>query len=214
MEMNRPRILLAGIPMSLLAAHHKPLYEEFEIVGTSADGRALMATAIQLQPSVIVVDLAVPSLIEVGNRQELKKLIPRTKFLVITRREDLEVALQALQEWASGVLLRRTARRELLCALRKLIADQVYLPPSVVQEPKELQSPSSPAQRHKALTRRQREVLKLLAEGRTMKDIADILRLSTSTVAFHKYKIKHTFGLRSNVELLRLAIRENLTSAE
>jgi DNA-binding NarL/FixJ family response regulator len=214
MEMNRPRILLAGIPMSLLAAHHKPLYEEFEIVGTSADGRALMATAIQLQPSVIVVDLAVPSLIEVGNRQELKKLIPRTKFLVITRREDLDVALQALQEWASGVLLRRTARRELLCALRKLIADQVYLPPSVVQEPKELQSPSSPAQRHKALTRRQREVLKLLAEGRTMKDIADILRLSTSTVAFHKYKIKHTFGLRSNVELLRLAIRENLTSAE
>ena len=200
--------------MSLLAAHHKPLYEEFEIVGTSADGRALMATAIQLQPSVIVVDLAVPSLIEVGNRQELKKLIPRTKFLVITRREDLDVALQALQEWASGVLLRRTARRELLCALRKLIADQVYLPPSVVQEPKELQSPSSPAQRHKALTRRQREVLKLLAEGRTMKDIADILRLSTSTVAFHKYKIKHTFGLRSNVELLRLAIRENLTSAE
>jgi DNA-binding NarL/FixJ family response regulator len=214
MEMNRPRILLAGIPMSLLAAHHKPLYEEFEIVGTSADGRALMATAIQLQPSVIVVDLAVPSLIEVSNRQELKKLIPRTKFLVITRREDLDVALQALQEWASGVLLRRTARRELLCALRKLIADQVYLPPSVVQEPKELQSPSSPAQRHKALTRRQREVLKLLAEGRTMKDIADILRLSTSTVAFHKYKIKHTFGLRSNVELLRLAIRENLTSAE
>lgn len=200
--------------MSLLAAHHKPLYEEFEIVGTSADGRALMATAIQLQPSVIVVDLAVPSLIEVSNRQELKKLIPRTKFLVITRREDLDVALQALQEWASGVLLRRTARRELLCALRKLIADQVYLPPSVVQEPKELQSPSSPAQRHKALTRRQREVLKLLAEGRTMKDIADILRLSTSTVAFHKYKIKHTFGLRSNVELLRLAIRENLTSAE
>jgi DNA-binding NarL/FixJ family response regulator len=214
MEMNRPRILLAGIPMSLLAAHHKPLYEEFEIVGTSADGRALMATAIQLQPSVIVVDLAVPSLIEVSNRQELKKLIPRTKFLVITRREDLDVALQALQEWASGVLLRRTARRELLSALRKLIADKVYLPPSVVQEPQELQSPSSPAQRHKALTRRQREVLKLLAEGRTMKDIADILRLSTSTVAFHKYKIKHTFGLRSNVELLRLAIRENLTSAE
>ena len=84
MEMNRPRILLAGIPMSLLAAYHKPLCEEFEIVGTSADGRALMATAIQLQPSVIVVDFAVPSLTEVGNRLELKKLIPQTKFLVIT----------------------------------------------------------------------------------------------------------------------------------
>ena len=122
--------------------------------------------------------------------------------------------MQALREWASGVLLRKTARKELLCALRKLMADEVYLPASIVQDPKELQNPSSPTQHHKALTRRQREVLKLLAEGRTMKDIADILRLSTSTVAFHKYKIKHTFGLRSNVELLRLAIRENLTSAE
>jgi DNA-binding NarL/FixJ family response regulator len=214
MEINRPRILLAGIPMSFLTAYHKPLCEEFEIVGTSADGRALMATAIQLQPSVIVVDLAVPSLTEVSNRLELKKLIPQTKFLVITGKEDLDAASQALREWASGVLLRKTARRELLCALRKLMADKAYLPASIVQGPKELQNPSSPTQHHKDLTRRQREVLRLLAEGRTMKDIADILRLSTSTVAFHKYKIKHAFGLRSNVELLRLAIRENLTSAE
>jgi DNA-binding NarL/FixJ family response regulator len=214
MEMNRPRILLAGIPMLFLAAYHKPLCEEFEIVGTSADGRALMATAIQLQPSVIVVDLAVPSLTEISTRLELKRLIPQTKFLVITQKEDLDVALEALREWASGVLLRRTARRELLCALRKLMADKVYLPASIVQDPKELQNPSSATQHRKALTRRQREVLQLLAEGRTMRDIANILRLSASTVAFHKYKIKQTFGLRSNVELLRLAIRENLTSAE
>ena len=214
MVINRPRVLLAGLPMSFLTAYQKPLCEEFEIVGTSADGRALMATAIQLQPSVIVVDLAVPSVTEVSNRLELKKLIPQTKFLVITQKEDLDVALEALREWASGVLLRRTARRELLWALRKLMADKVYLPACIVQEPKELQDPRSPTPRQKDLTRRQREVLQLLAEGRTMKDIADILRLSTSTVAFHKYKIKHTFGLRSNVELLRLAIRENLISAE
>lgn len=212
--MNRPRILLAGIPMSLLAAYHKPLREEFEIIGTSADGRALMATAIQLQPSVIVVDLEVRSLTEAGTRLELKKLIPQTRFLVITEKEDLDVSLQALSEWASGVVLRKSARKELLCALRKLMADEVYLPASIVQDPQGLKKPSLPTQHHKALTRRQREVLKLLAEGRTMKDIADILRLSTSTVAFHKYKIKRSFGLRSNVELLRLAIRENLTSAE
>jgi DNA-binding NarL/FixJ family response regulator len=214
MEMHRRRILLAGIPMSFLAAYYKPLCKEFEIVGTSADGRALMATAIQLQPSVIVVDLAVPSLTEVCSQMELKKLIPQTKFLVITKKEDLDVALQALREWASGVLLRRTARKELLCALHKLMADEVYVPASIVPGPKDIQDPSSPSQHHQALTRRQREVLQLLAEGRTMRDIADILRLSMSTVAFHKYKIKHTFGIRSNVELLRLAIRENLTPAE
>jgi DNA-binding NarL/FixJ family response regulator len=214
MEMNRPRVLLAGTPVSFLAAYHKPLCEEFEIVGTSADGRALMATAIQLQPSVIVVDLAVAPLTEISTRLELKKLIPQTKFLVITQKEDLDVALEALREWASGVLLRRTARKELLYALRKLMADKVYVPASIVQDPKDIQNPSSPTQHHKALTRRQREVLQLLAEGRTMRDIADILRLSTSTVAFHKYKIKKAFELRSNVELLRLAIRENLTSPE
>jgi DNA-binding NarL/FixJ family response regulator len=214
MEMSRPRILLAGTSMSLLAAYHKPLCEEFEIIGTSADGRALTATAIQLQPSVIVVDLGAPSLTEASTRLELKKLIPQTRFLVITEKEDLDVALQALREWASGVMLRKTARKELLRALRKLMADEVYLPASMIQDAKGLQQPDLPPQRHKALTRRQREILKLLAEGRTMKDIADLLRLSTSTVAFHKYKIKHTFGLRSNVEMLRLAIRENLTSAE
>lgn len=214
MEKNRPRILLAGIPMSLLAAYHKLLGEEFEIVSTSADGRALMATAIQLQPNVIVVDLAVPLLTDVSTRLELKKLIPQTKFLVITKKEDVDVALETVREWASGVLLKRTARKELLRALRALMADRVYLPASIAQGPDDTQNFRSPAQRHNGLTRRQREVLRLLAEGRTMKETADILSLSPSTVAFHKYTIKRTFGLRSNVELLRLAIREKLASAE
>jgi DNA-binding NarL/FixJ family response regulator len=214
MEKKRPRILLAGISMSLLAAYHKLLCGEFEIVGTSADGRALMATAIQLQPNVIVVDLKLPLLTDASTRSELKKLIPQTKFLVITEKEDLDVALETLRDWASGVLLKRTARRELLRALRGLMADKLYVPVSVVQGLKDRRYPSSSTAPGKALTRRQREVLRLLAEGKTMKETAEILSLSMSTVAFHKYKIKRTFGLRSNVELLRLAIREKLASAE
>ena len=150
MHVKRPRILLAGIPISLLAAYQKLLWEEFEIVGTSADGRALMATAIQLQPSVIVVDLALSSLTDVSARLELKRLIPQTKFLVITKKEDLDVALEALHDWASGVLLKRTARKELLCALRQLMADKVFVPASVVQDAKDIQNPSSPTQ-HESL---------------------------------------------------------------
>jgi DNA-binding NarL/FixJ family response regulator len=211
MEMKRPRILLAGIPMSLLAT--SVLCEEFEIVGTSADGRALMATAIQLQPNVIVVDVAV-SVTDGTTRLELKKLIPQTKFLVITKKEDLDIALKALREWASGVLLRRTARRELLSAIRELMADKPYVSSSLHQDPTNRRNTRPPTPSYKVLTRRQREVLKLLAEGKTMREIADILSLSMSTVAFHKYQIKRTFGLRSNVQLLRLAIRENLASAE
>jgi DNA-binding NarL/FixJ family response regulator len=214
MEIKRPRILLAGISSSFLAAYHKLLSDEFEIVGTSADGRALMATAIQLQPSVIVVDLALSPLTDVSTRLELKKLIPQTKFLVLANKEDLSVALGALGEWASGVLLKRAARKELLSALRELMANRVYVPASVAQGFEDKKNPRAPAHRYKALTRRQREVLRLLAEGRTMQEAATTLSLSTSTIAFHKYKIMRTFELRSNVELLRLAIRENLTSAE
>jgi DNA-binding NarL/FixJ family response regulator len=214
MEKKRPRILLAGIPMSLLVAYHKHLCQEFEIVGTSADGRALMATAIQLQPDVIVVDLAVSLLADVSMRLELKKLIPQTKFLVITKQEDPHVVLETVRDWASGVLPKRTARKELLRALRALMADQIYLPASIAQGPNDTRNLRSRPQRNHSLTRRQREVLRLLAEGRTMKETADILGLSLSTVAFHKYTIKRTFGLRSNVELLRLAIREKLASAE
>ena len=213
MEIKRPRILLAGIPMSLLATYHSVLCEEFEIVGTSADGRALMATAIQLQPSVIVVDLAV-SVTDATTRLELKKLIPQTKFLVLTNKEDLDAALEALHDWASGVLLKRTAKKELLYGLRQLMANRLYVPASVAQGYEDKQNPRSPAHRHNALTRRQREVLRLLAEGRTMQEAASILCLSMSTIAFHKYKIMRTFGLRSNVELLRLAMREDLTSPE
>jgi DNA-binding NarL/FixJ family response regulator len=214
MEIKRPRILLAGISMSFLGAYHKLLCEEFELVGTSVDGRALIATAIQLQPSVIVVDLALSPLTDASIRLELKGLIPQTKFLVLTNKKDLSVATEALREWASGVLLKRAAKIELLCALRELMANKVYVPASLIQVFEDRQNPRPPVHRHKSLTRRQREVLRLLAEGRTMQETANILNLSMSTIAFHKYKIMRTFGLRSNVELLRLAMREDLTSAE
>jgi DNA-binding NarL/FixJ family response regulator len=214
MEIKRPRILLAGISSSFLAAYHKLVSDEFEIVGTSADGRALMATAIQLQPSVIVVDLALSPLTDVSTRLELKKLIPQTKFLVLANKEDLSVASGALGEWASGVLLKRAARKDLLGALRELMANRVYVPASLVQSFEDKKDPRAPAQSYKALTRRQREVLRLLAEGRTMQEAATMLNLSMSTIAFHKYKIMRTFGLRSNVELLRLAMREDLASTE
>jgi DNA-binding NarL/FixJ family response regulator len=143
MEIKRPRILLAGISISLLAAYHKLLCDEFEIVGTSADGRALMATAIQLQPSVIVVDLALSPLTDVSTRLELKKLIPQTKFLMITNK-DLDAALEALHDWASGVLLKRTAKKELLYGLRQLMANRLYVPASVAQGHEDKQNPRSP----------------------------------------------------------------------
>ena len=212
--MRRPRILLADDHISLLIAYQELLRQEFEIVGTSSDGRSLMATAIQLQPDVIVVDFALPSLSGMSAGPELKKLIPQTKILVIAKKEDVNLASEALREWASGVLLKRTARRELLGALRQLAAGKSYVTASLgnLLEGMPVGGPETAS--HKALTHRQREVLKLLAQGRTMKEAAKILRLTTRTIAFHKYTIMREFGLRNNVDLLKLAIRERLVSSE
>jgi DNA-binding NarL/FixJ family response regulator len=214
MERKRPRVLLADNQISLLVAYRNVLYQEFEIVGTSADGPALMATAIQLQPDVIVVDLALATLSEMSAGLELKRLIPQTKFLVVTNKEDLDAALEALHGWASGVLLKRAVRKELLFALRELVAGRLYAPATITRRLKAIEKRSSTTHDHKALTRRQREVLQLLAEGRTMKETADILSLTARTVAFHKYRIMQNYGLRNDVDLLRLAIREHLASAE
>jgi DNA-binding NarL/FixJ family response regulator len=214
MERKRPRVLLADNQISLLVAYRNVLYQEFEIVGTSADGPALMATAIQLQPDVIVVNLALATLSEMSAGLELKRLIPQTKFLVVTNKEDLDAALEALHGWASGVLLKRAVRKDLLFALRELVAGRLYAPATITRRLKAIEKRSPTTHDHKALTRRQREVLQLLAEGRTMKETADILSLTARTVAFHKYRIMQNYGLRNDVDLLRLAIREHLASAE
>jgi DNA-binding NarL/FixJ family response regulator len=212
--MRRPRILLADDHISLLIAYQELLRQEFEIVGTASDGRSLMATAIQLQPDVIVVDFELPSLSGISAGPELKKLIPQTKILVIAKKEDVNLASEALREWASGVLLKRTARRELLGALRQLAAGKSYVTASLGNLLQGTPVGGPEAASHKVLTHRQREVLKLLAQGRTMKEAAKILRLTTRTVAFHKYTIMREFGLRTNVDLLKLAIRERLASSE
>jgi DNA-binding NarL/FixJ family response regulator len=212
--MRRPRILLADDQISLLVAYQKILRQDFDVVGVSSDGRALMTAAVQLQPDVIVVDLALPSLTELSAVHELKRLMPRTKILAIARKSDAAIASHALHEWASGVLLRRTASKELIDALRHLMAGKSYVTASLA---KRLEAPSTETPgtlSHKPLTHRQREVLQLLAEGRTMKEAANILNLTTRTVAFHKYRIMKDFGLRTNVDLLKLAIREHLASAE
>jgi len=212
--MRRPRIILADDHVSLVLAYEKLLGQDFEIVGTASDGSALLASAVQLQPDAIVVDLGLPLFADMSAGRKLKKLIPRTQILVITRKEDAQVASNALSEWASGVLLKRTARKELMSALRQLSDGKQYVTAALAKPGGNAASGGSTAPSHKNLTDRQREVLQLLAEGRTMRDTADILKLTTRTIAYHKYTIMKDFGLRNNVDLLKLAIREHLASAE
>lgn len=212
--MRRPRILLADDHLLLMDAFRKLLEPEFEIVGTVSDGQTLITVASQLLPDLIVVDLGLPLLNSMDAGRKLKELLPKTKLLVVTMNEDVAVAVEALREWATGFLLKKSAGTELIYAIRELLGGKSYVTPRVTRQlqRKFVHDPALPCDR--VLTHRQREVLQLLAEGLTMKEAADTLSLTTRTVAFHKYKIMQDFNLHNNLELLKLAIREHLVSPE
>ncbi|HXY49936.1 MAG TPA: response regulator transcription factor [Terriglobales bacterium] len=208
--MGRPRILLADDHTLLAHAFRKLLEPEFEVVGTAADGRKLLVMALELKPDLVLVDLGMPLLNGIDAGRELKKLLPETKLLVVTMNEDTAVAAEAIREWASGYLLKKSAGEELIFAIRSLLRGQSYVTPTVAQHIVEEFVREPEVHFRQSLTRRQREVLQLLAEGRTMKEAANILKLTIRTIAFHKYKIMKEFGLQNNSDLLKLAIREHL----
>lgn len=208
--MNRIRIFLADDHTLLVDAFRRLLEPEFETVGTASNGRELLAAAPRLLPDVVIVDLGLPLLNGMDAGRELKRLLPRTKILVVTMSEDSAVASEALRTWASGYLLKKSAGVELTHALKQILKGKTYVTPIMAKKLAAdfIRDPDVHVQR--LLTPRQRQVLQLLAEGRTMKETADVLNLTTRTVAFHKYRIMEDFGMRSNSELFKLAIRERL----
>jgi DNA-binding NarL/FixJ family response regulator len=209
-KMIRPRIFLADDHTLLVDAFRKLLEPEFEITGAASNGFELIATAPQLQPDLVIIDLGLPLMNGMDAGRELKKLLPRTRILVVTVNEDSTVAGEALREWASGYLLKKSAGVELIHALREILKGKRYVTPSIARKLTEhfIRDPERQSQR--LLTPRQRQVLQLLAEGQTMKEAADVLNIATRTVAFHKYRMMEEFGLHSNSELFKLAIRERL----
>lgn len=209
---GRPRILLADDHTLVVEAFTKLLSPQFDVVGTVADGRTLLEVAPGLQPDVVLLDLRMPSLngLEAGRR--LKELLPSTKIIVLTMSEDPTIAAEALQSWASGFLLKKSASTELVHAIREVLKGQRYVTPQMTQPLMDEFVKAPRATHGKSLTPRQREVLQLLAEGCTMKEAADLLHLTPRTVAFHKYKIMEEFGIKTNADLVRFAIKEKVVS--
>jgi DNA-binding NarL/FixJ family response regulator len=208
--MGKPRVLLADDHTLVVEAFRKLLEPEFDIVGTVGDGRTLLDVAPQLKPDVVVVDVGMPLLNGMDAGKELKRLIPRTKLIVLTMSEDYELAAEALHKWASGYLLKKSAGTELVKAVREVLKGNSYVTPQVAQRMLEEFVRDPRRDRIRSLTPRQREVLQLLAEGRAMKEVAAILHIATRTVAFHKYRIMEEFGLKTNSDLVRFAIKEHV----
>jgi len=210
--LKKSRILLADDHNLLLDAYRRLLEPEYEIVGAASDGKTLIHLAQQLAPDLILIDLGLPLLNGMDAGAQVKALMPKIRLVVVTMNEDVSVAVKALRTWASGFLLKKCAATELVSAIREVLAGRTYVTPRTAQQIENEFIRDPAVQCEKKLSRRQREVLQLLAEGLTMKEAANALSLTARTVAFHKYSIMVEFNLRTNLDLLKLAIREHLVS--
>ena len=210
--MGQPRILIAD-DHTLVAEAFKTLLEpEYHVVQLVADGRSLLEAAKELKPDLVLLDLGMPILNGMDAGRELKKLLPRTKLLIVTMNEDADVASKALRKWASGYLLKKSAGVELKKAVSEVLNGQTYVTPSIAQKLVDEALHEPRRERAKELTQRQCQVLQLLAEGHSMKEAAAILDIAVRTIAFHKYRIMGDFGLKTNADLVRFAIREHIIS--
>ena len=208
---RRPRVVIADDHAFVADACVKLLEPEFEVIGTFADGQALLAAVPELKPDVIVLDVGMPLMngLEAGKR--IKRLVRTVRIVYLTMNTDLGVAAEAFRGGASGYLLKTSAGSELVTAVREVLKGKQYVSPLVTNDVESFFLEIRVSDMgHEALTNRQREVLQLLAEGRSMKEVAYILKLTPRTVAFHKYKIMERLRLRTNAELVQYAMQKHV----
>jgi DNA-binding NarL/FixJ family response regulator len=206
----KPRILLADDHTLVAAAVAKLFERQFEVVGRVSDGRQLLDYGVALQPDVVILDLSMPTLNGMDAGRQLKDLLPSIKIVVLTVNEDPDVAAEILRTWGSGFVLKKSASRELLKAVREVLKGNTYFAVGSIPKLDEKLARNIPREQTDNLTLRQREVLQLLAEGRTMKEAANVLGVTARTVAFHKYRIMRECGLKNNSDLVRLAIKAHM----
>jgi DNA-binding NarL/FixJ family response regulator len=212
--MKRPRVLLADDHRLLREAFTELLKSECDVVGSAADGRALLELAPALRPDIVVLDIAMPLLNGLDAARQLKRLMPDVRVIFLTVSEDPDLAAEAFRIGASGYLLKNSAASELLQAIHEVFEGRSYVTPLATQGLLDsfLQKSES-GKANSGLSPRQREVLQLLAEGHTMKEIAGLLKIAPRTVAFHKYTMMETLGIKSSALLVQFALKQGLVSA-
>lgn len=213
--MTKARILLADDHTMFVEALQKILEPEFQLVGSVGDGRALLEAAPRLHPDVILLDLSMPLLNGIDAAQQLCRLIPDVKVVFLSMHGDPTYVTEAFRAGASGYVLKRATATELIHAIRTALRGQLYVSPLLakgVLDPL-LHQRTSPASAQATLTLRQREVLQLVAEGRSLKDIAEILCVSVKTVEFHRTRIAKQLGLHTTADLTKYAVTHGLVSA-
>ena len=212
--MKKPRILLADDHSLVLEGFRRILEDQCDVVGTAEDGRALLEAASRLKPNVVLLDISMPLLNGIDATRHLKKVSPDVKVIFVTMHADPAYLNEAFKAGASGYLLKRSAGTELIQAIQSVLGGNYYVTPlltkglvnSVISEA------HLPPTRQSILTPRQREVLQLVAEGKAVKEIAQLLNISPKTVEFHKAQIMEQLDLRTTAELTKYAMAHGITS--
>lgn len=208
---HRSRLLIADDHTLVAEACKKFLEPEFDVMGIVGNGRALLQMVREQKPDVVILDIGMPQLNGLDAGEQIKHLNPCIKIVYLTMNTAPDVAAEAFRRGASGYVVKSSAADELVTAIRRALRSESYLSPMITKDTVEflLRSGHSYSD-EKRITQRQSEVLQLLAEGMSMKEIANVLDLKPGTVAFHKYRIMHSLGLKTNAELLQYAIKHHM----
>src|SRR5262245_6691610 len=209
--MPRATVLLADDHAVVADGLASLLRSEFSVVATVTDGSQLLKAVRQFRPDVVVTDMAMPGMSGLDVLRRLKTDGMATKVIVLTMHADVELAAETLRAGAAGFIVKHAAGTELVAAIRSVVRGKTYVTPELAPDVLAALAESGASGREK-LTRRQQEVVRLLADGRTMKEVAATLGLSPRTVETHKYQIMEALGLTSTAELIRYAIERGLST--
>jgi DNA-binding NarL/FixJ family response regulator len=214
--MNRPRLLLADDHTLMLDGIRMLLEPEFELVGCVEDGQMLLTAAMESKPDVILLDISMPVLNGIDAAHQLRKMLPAAKIIFVTMHADAEFVTEAFRAGAAGYLLKRSAASELLTAIRQVLKGNHYVSPLVTRNALDLFIASSKpgTKSGDRLTPRQREVLQLVAEGRSRKEIGTALNISVKTVEFHKAALMRELNLRTVADFTLYAIEHGMIASE
>lgn len=206
------RVVLADDHTLILEAFEMLLAGEVEVVGTAQNGHDLIRVVRDTRPDVVVSDIAMPGLNGVDASTKLAKYVPGVKFVFLTVSDDAETVGRSIRAGAHGYLLKSSASSELLTAIRAVARGEEYFTPAIAAAVEKEKAGEAKGISTEKLTVRQREILQLLAEGRSMIEAASFLHLTPRTIAFHKYRIMKALGIDNNAGLVQYAVKHKLVS--
>jgi DNA-binding NarL/FixJ family response regulator len=212
---NLPRVLIADEHTLVAEAFRNLLAPDYEVVSTVGDGRSLVRVAAELRPDLIILDVAMPILNGLDAGPQIKELLPRVKLVYMTMNPDADLAAEAFRRGASGYLVKACAAVELVIAVREVLRGKRYISPTVAKDGFEffLCGGEELVDERNSLTGRQRQVLQLLAEGKSTKEVGSVLKITIRTVFFHKYRIMEVLNAKSNAKLIQYAVKHHLIAA-